>query len=162
HRRQLAREGWSGLARLAGNLIQAEGSRPADANPVLEDLAEKSRRTNATSLERTQSGVSQVHQWLRHYAVGSSATTSLESLLKLCQQQGMQAVLIAPPVTQAHRQAYTPQIDAAFLAHVHQLAETYHCPFVDYRKEVPDRMFLDNHHLLAEGGVYFSKRLARE
>src|SRR2546421_251153 len=71
-------------------------------------------------------------------------------------------MLVAVPVTRWHRDQYTPEINAAFLAHMDRLTRTYRCRFFDYRDQVPDYLFKDIHHLAPEGAYYFSRRLTRE
>jgi hypothetical protein len=107
-------------------------------------------------------GLEQPRRWLRHYQVGGTAAAALERLLGRCRSHRIAVVLVGVPVTRPHRDTYTAAIEAEFHAHLERLCQTYGCRFVDYRDQVPDSLFVDNHHLHLGGGMYFSQRLARE
>lgn len=159
HRRELWREGSNQLRSLA-----APGSKAAAADPTipLDELREALGRTGVAPAEYTPHGASLVPGWLRHYQVGGTAAAALDRLLERCQANNIEVVLVSPPLTSAHRQAYSPAIEAAFQSHVHRLATKHGCRFVDYRERLPDDLFIDNHHLLPDGGRRFSELLARE
>ena len=98
-----------------------------------------------------------------NYRIGGNNTAALERMLQSCRANGIKPILLAPPVTAPHRQVYTPAIEAAFGDYVHALCQHYGCTYVDFRAQVPDALFSDNHHLLPEaGGRYFSRRLTEE
>lgn len=82
--------------------------------------------------------------------------------LNRCRENGIRVVLVRPPVIGEHRKAYTPAIESPFIAHVQNLVAAHGCPFADYCTRLPDNLFLDNHHLLAEGGRIFSDLLSAE
>ena len=98
-------------------------------------------------------------RWLKHYSVGGNCPRSLERILALGQQRGFQVVLVAPPVTRSHRQAYTPQIEQAFQDYLAGVQRRYPCRFVDCRDWMEDSLFVDSHHHRMEGGLYFSRLL---
>jgi len=141
---------------------------PPPATPVnnasWEAILCKSRQTpDAQQLDATQAGVGQAYRWVKKYKVGGASAAALERLLVRCREHNIRPILVAVPVSQAHREAYTPKIEAEFRAYMQQVVQQHACLFVDYRDQVPDALFLDNHHLLPdEGGRYFSRRLAQE
>jgi hypothetical protein len=164
HRRQLCQDGYEFVNAFVSRHYPWKAASPTDKRNVIvvDELTDRIRKAHATPLEGTQQGVSQVLTWLRNYQVGGTAAACLEQLIQHCEQQGIRVVLIAPPVTKLHRRTYTPEINAAFLAYMRQLTDSHHCPFLDYRARLPDKLFLDNHHLLAEGSVRLCRLIADE
>jgi len=163
HRREICRDGYDLLNAFIDRLNRWKPAASTQIrNIIVDDLTERLQMAHLTPLEGTQQGVSQVLHWLRNYQVGGTAAACLERLVQRCEQQGIRVVLIAPPVTELHRQTYTPEINTAYLAYLRRFAEDHHCPLVDYRDRLPDKLFLDNHHLLAEGSECFSRILASE
>ena len=96
----------------------------------------------------TRRGLGEVPHWLRNYQPGGGTSeAALERILQRCQKRGIKVTLVGVPVASAHRQLYTPAIEAKFQSYVSRYVKTYFCEFVDYRSKVPDDLFLDHHHL---------------
>ena len=157
HRRQLLRESWEA--------VRPESETPAEKIPdaavaeIVRNLRKEPPRSQAAAI---QHGASQVPRWLRNYSVGGTSAAALERVLRRCAEHGVTVVLVAPPVTAAHRAAYTPPIDAAFSAYVTQLAPRHGCRLVSHRDRLPDELFIDNHHLSTAGGRTWSEIVAAE
>ena len=111
---------------------------------------------------RSREGLYRIENWLRDYQVGGTSRLALERLLGRCRRHGIQAVLLAPPLTSFHCQLYTAEIDLAFLAEMRHLEQSFGCRFLDYRPRLPDEAFIDHHHLMGQGVVQFSRLLAEE
>jgi hypothetical protein len=110
----------------------------------------------------TQSGLYSLQRsFRRRYEVGGGSAAALERVLACCRRHNIAVLLVAPPVIREHRALYLPAIDTVFLGCMRRLEQAGACAFVDCRTWVPDPLFLDNHHLLPEGGAYFSSVLAR-
>jgi hypothetical protein len=124
--------------------------RPPDL-PVTEELRNVSR-----------SGFALLPRWLRQFRIPGSKADALERVLARCRDQRIDVLLIETPVSLGHRQSYSPEINAQFRAYIDRLTKNYGCRFVDYRDRVPDNLFVDNHHLGPEGGLYFSRLLTHE
>jgi hypothetical protein len=122
----------------------------------------KEFREDRCDPRRTQAGLPTIKRWLRDYAVGSGSGRALEDLVQRCREHDMTVILVAPPVAEAHRSLYSPEIDFAFLCRVVDVSRRYGCQFVDYRARIPDRLFRDNHHLRQPGGQRFSRLLEQE
>lgn len=112
--------------------------------------------------ELTAIGAGQPYRWLRHYRIAGSPARALDRLLLSCRQMGITPLLVELPVTARHREAYTPAIEAEYQTYLKNIRSQYGCAVVDYRDRLPDVLFLDNHHMLHEGAVYFSRILAQE
>jgi hypothetical protein len=110
----------------------------------------------------TLEGTSKASLWLKDYHIGGSAARALERLLQQCRQQDMAVLLVIPPLYSAHRRLYTPQIEAAFEDYLAGVKRAYHCASVDCRDQLPDHLFLDNHHVFPEGAARFSRQLVQE
>jgi hypothetical protein len=107
-------------------------------------------------------GLSEFERWLRDYRVGGGATRALEGLLTRCREHEIAVVLVAPPMSVAHRALYTPAIEAAFQEYVASLTRAHGCRFHDFRGRLPDHLFRDHHHVNVRGEAIFTRLLARE
>ncbi|MCI0457298.1 MAG: hypothetical protein L0Z62_10000 [Gemmataceae bacterium] len=150
----------SALAALTGSSEPQEsddadesGADPADDAVAL--------RTGVGEALHT-AGLDEFERWLRNYRVGGGATEALERLLGRCREQGIAVVLVAPPMSVAHRRLYTPEIDGAFRGYVEALARAHGFRFHDFRDWLPDHLFRDHHHTNVRGSAIFTRLLARE
>jgi hypothetical protein len=169
HRKQICQHAFDAVEDLPGEWTErgkgrgkGRRARTPDSQGVPWEVFLGMNKTSKDAPFRTQSGLPAIRRWLQNYQVGGTAAMACERLLDRCQAHGVAAILVGVPVTRAHRELYGPEIDAAFLAYVNDLCSRRGCRFEDYRAEVPDHLFLDNHHVLREGGLYFSKRLTDE
>lgn len=173
HRRQIWTDAFAGAQACCSRWFGAEVRKPsaipftaaAQARPAIdwEEVLRKARsRPDAKQLEYTQIGVGQPLRWLKNYRIGGASVHALERLIDRCRQHEIEVVLVGVPVSAPHRQTYTPPIDSAFVAHMKKVSQAHQCRFVDYRDQVPDALFNDNHHMRPEGAIYFSRRLSQE
>jgi hypothetical protein len=129
----------------------------------VEALSRNLRQPPAASpYDRTMHGAALVPGWLKRYRIGGTTAATLDRLLARCGEHGIDVVLVAPPLTAAHRRAYTAEIEGEFQTHVRRLTQAHQFRFVDYRTRLVDSFFLDNHHLLPEGGERFCAMLVRD
>lgn len=161
HRKQLFQEGIDG-ANLLWCRYGLGSDEGIDVENVLDELMHSITDSNLTPDELTRNGLKQIRTLLRHYAVGGTSAAALDRTLDRCRENGIHVLLVRPPLSRWHRELYTPEIETAFLAHIHHLTATYGCTFADYASRVRDDWFIDNHHLKPEGGRAFSELLARE
>lgn len=160
----------SWLARLVETHSPAQAAAsqpPADANPdagINWDAVLGRSRENPSGpqQERTTAGLIQPLRWTKHYHIGGASAAALESLLDNCRERKVLVILVGVPVTGPHRAFYTAAIESEYQQHMDRIVATYGCRYVDWRDHVPDALFLDNHHLLPEGGIVFSRDLAAE
>jgi len=101
----------------------------------------------------------QPRRWLRDYRIAGNSPAALERILAFCGLQDIRVLLVAVPVTTAHRETYTPAIEQAFQEYVANIQRRYSCAFVDCRDWLEDGLYTDNHHLNPEGRLYFSRLL---
>ena len=168
---------WNESFQAVVHLVQRDGQEPSsttaapapDPSPASRpgvDWEELLRLTpQPLSVEQTrrfETGIVHTRRLLHDYHIGGNPCAALERLIRRCRHHHMEVMLVAVPVTRWHRDQYTPEINAVFLAHMDRLTRTYRCRFFDYRDQVPDYLFKDIHHLTPEGGFYFSRRLTRE
>ena len=138
--------------------LPAEAREPAGDTGPGRGLHALTAEQEATS----RGGAAVVRDWLGRYHTGGTAVAALERLARRCREHGMDLVLFGVPVSSFHRQAYTPDVEAAFRAQMDRLTRAGGCRFVDCRDQVPDGLFRDVHHLLPEGGRFFSRKLAHD
>jgi hypothetical protein len=97
-------------------------------------------------------------RFLRWFAIGGDCPAALDQILQRGQEHGFQVMLVAPPVTQVYRSAYTAAIEAEFQHYLAGVQQRYPCTFIDCRDWVDDALFMDTHHLRKEDGEgYFSR-----
>ncbi len=108
------------------------------------------------------SAVAYMSDWLRDYRLSSVTTAALDRLLQRCRAEGIDVLLVGVPVMKAHRELYTPEIDAIYLDYVRSLVARYGCRFVDFRDRLPDHAYGDALHYNQAGDEYFCRILARE
>lgn len=100
-------------------------------------------------------------RWLLNYRIdGGANAAALERLLGRCRQQGIRVLLVGVPVTETHRQTWTPPILAAYHDYLSRVCAAYGCTFVSCHDWLPDGLFRDNHHVSEAGKRYFSRLLA--
>lgn len=119
-------------------------------------------RAGTDASARTQVGLSAARRCLRSFRPGGNSGKALERVLVACHQNGIQPILIAPPMCTEHVALYTPDIEGPFMAYVRDVCRRHDCAFVDCRRDLGDALFLDNHHVSAAGQVLFSRKLTRE
>jgi hypothetical protein len=117
---------------------------------------------SVTQRQLAEEKLPMLRRWLADYRIGGTSSLALERLIRHCRDQGMEVLLVAPPVASCQRDLYTPEIESVFVPYIHRLEKTYKCRFVDYRDSLPDEEFYDNHHLRPSGGRLFSRQLTRE
>jgi hypothetical protein len=93
-----------------------------------------------------------------HLALGP--LQALGSLLTLCKQEGIAAVVVLPPESSFFRAA--SQGVASAVEEVRRLARQRDVPLYDARTWVSDDGFLDGHHLTAPGADAYTERFGRE
>lgn len=107
-------------------------------------------------------GAAVTRQRLRHFKVGGLSARALERMIERYKTLGATSVLVGVPISNPSRSEYVPEINAAFLAYMERLEESYGVYFVDYRDRVPDEFFKSAYYTTREGTLYFSCLLARE
>lgn len=156
---QPAIEAWLGEPPVAS----AAGDPPADRSQRWQTaLRLASTSPSPRQRELTATGAGQPYRWLRCYKIGGGSAEALDRLLVRCQRENITPILIAMPVAEAHRAAYTPAIESEFRAYMNRTAADHRCVFVDWRDRLADSLFMDNHHMSSEGSCYFSRLLAQE
>jgi hypothetical protein len=135
------------------DLNQPSGSaEPPPAGPPLTSEQRENFAAGTALLARTY----------RNYQTDSTSSAALERLVRRCGGLGIDVVLVAAPVSSYYRRCVTPEIESAYEAYLERLTRTSGCALVDYRDQVPDRLFSDLLHLNPDGYGYFTRRLTRE
>jgi hypothetical protein len=138
----------------------------AAGNPSEDDrnreLIASLRPASGDAAAATQAGLRDVRRCLRRYRPGGLSAAALARMLRLCREHGVEPILVGVPVAQAHRQLYEGKVEARFLDYMRRVEREFGCRFVDWRGELPDGLFVDNHHATVEGAKLFSRRLTWE
>jgi hypothetical protein len=156
----------AGLARRAVQdaLATREPAGQAPVPPIdwLGILRQGLANPNVRTGDLTQTGLHAARRGLRDFHPGGNSVAALERLLGVCRAEGIAVVLLAPPMTAARRDLYTPAIEASFRTFLEGVIQTYGCRFVDCRDWLPDADFFDDHHATPEGCSRFSRRLCEQ
>jgi len=119
----------------------------------------------AEGLRRSQLGVqSTLKRWITPYHIDGVSPAALERMLGRCRAEGIGVILLGIPACTAHREAFTPQIQAEYAAYLDRVTRDYGCQFVDAIDWVPDANYLDALHVRSEdgGARNFTDRFVRE
>jgi hypothetical protein len=138
------------------------GFTPGSARKAQATLAAYHRSKKMDANMVTLLDIDDAERSLRDFRPGGNAGACLERLLSRCQANGIEPILVTVPLSSAHRRLYTSEIEAAFQAHLAGLMQKFGCRYFDYRDALPDEMFLDHHHVGAEGAEIFGRRFAAE
>ncbi len=111
---------------------------------------------------RREKAYNDIGKLLPHFAFGDVPIHALEDTLDLCNQMGIDFILLQMPEGSDFRCWYTPASQALIHDRFEEIARRYHGRFVDASSWVPDGNFFDSHHLVASGATLFSERFARE
>jgi hypothetical protein len=95
-------------------------------------------------------------RWLRGYRLEGRNPKELRELIGLCEREGIEVVLLEPPVSSPHRGLYSAKVLEEYEAFVKGL----HRPWVSLRDAVADEHFYDHHHVSPEGASEFTKLVA--
>jgi hypothetical protein len=98
---------------------------------------------------------------LRVFRLGSPFAPALARTLKRCRDAQVPAALVLMPEGSEFRDLYSPLAWQQLEGFLEGLSREYKVPVVNAREWVPDRHFLDTHHLLPEGAAMFTRKLAR-
>jgi hypothetical protein len=85
---------------------------------------------------------------------------ALHDSIKLCQEQHIPIVLVAPPENQAFR-TYSPAVEVQMDA-LRAVARELSVPLIDARTWIDDAHFIDGHHATRKGAEQYTDRLGRE
>jgi hypothetical protein len=99
---------------------------------------------------------------LDHYQISPRSDRALRELLDLCREKHISVLLLLMPEGSDFRNLYPAETQATVAAYLTQISHQYQVPLIDTRNWMPDTAFFDGHHLLPDGAVAYSERLARE
>jgi hypothetical protein len=107
-------------------------------------------------------GAPYLERVMRNYRPGGTLVAGLERIVGLCRENGIEPILLQPPVTSAFRECIKPEMETVYRDFVAQFCQKHACLFIDYYTAMPDDMFLDYHHANEAGSALFSRRVAEE
>jgi hypothetical protein len=138
------------------------GFTPGTARNAQKTLAGYHRSLKRDAAMITMLDIDDAQRSVRDYRPGGNTAAALDRLLSRCRANGIEPVLVTPPLSSAHRLLYASAIETAFRAHLESLCHKHGCRYFDYRDALPDETFLDHHHVGIEGSEQFSRRFAAE
>ncbi len=100
--------------------------------------------------------------FLADFKIGGPGPAALRDVLATCRDAGIPARLVFMPEGGDFRALYPPGAWPAFERFAGELARQYDAPLINARDWLADEDFRDGHHVVAQGAVRFSERLARE
>lgn len=99
---------------------------------------------------------------LSNMTIGAPPLRAVRDLLSLCREHRIPVVLVRMPEASGFRPLYPQRVEARIEECLAGLAAEFGCSIANCRKWMPDRAFVDGHHLLRTGATAFSERFARE
>ncbi len=110
-----------------------------------------------------------IGQYKEHYApilekiiLQDSSIRSMRGLLRLCKNEGIEAVVVVLPEGSRFRSWYSESSRCLFEQYLEELRTREGAVVVNAREWSSDELFLDDHHLLPAGAKAFTQRLAFE
>ena len=156
------------LTELVRNWRELPADKATPAHPCPEQVDWRVSATIPATLEKSVADVvnegNRFAKWHvnEQYQVGGLSVQALTRILARCRESHITPVMIGAPLSSSHRLAYTPAIEARYLAFIAGLKQSDGVELVDLRDTMPDTAFKDSHHLSPEGAIVFSEKLARE
>jgi hypothetical protein len=117
---------------------------------------------SAEQLQASRVSVEQLTRDLRNYRPGGNLAGALERVVRLCQDNGVEPILVGVPVTSTFRDCVTTEMEASYREFLNQFCRQHHCRFVDYYSALPDSLFFDYHHVTRDGGKWFSRKVTAD
>ena len=111
--------------------------------------------------ERAGRGLQEVRKEIRFFGDKGNALDSLDRMLTRCRELNIRVVLVGVPVSSAYRGVIAP-IGDEYHRILRQREQEYGVTFWDEHDAIPDHDFADYHHVTREGGLTFSRYLARK
>jgi hypothetical protein len=143
-------------------VFTASGIDNAPAEGLDWDRILQRKPSNDNYVEESRKAIPYLTRDLRDYRPGGQLAAALERLVVLCQDNGVEPILVGAPVTSAFRSCLTPEMEASYQGFLAQFCERHGCLFVDYYSALPDHLFVDYHHGTPDGGVLFSRQISEE
>jgi hypothetical protein len=97
-----------------------------------------------------------------HFEITPRSTLAFRDLLDTCRKERLPTALVWMPEGSSFRALYSEEAARHVFDFLAEAAGDGAMPVVDARSWVPDAHFFDGHHLLPEGALVFSERLAGE
>jgi hypothetical protein len=135
---------------------------PRDGAKWQQAIVDSVRKSTVDPTRSTTGNLMYVERWFRNYQVGGNLASALDRVIAQCRAHNIEPILFTPPLSGAHRQYYTPEIESAFQGYVGELTQRYACRHLDYRTSLPDAFFIDHHHAGPDGGALFTRRFSLE
>ncbi|MFL5245513.1 MAG: hypothetical protein ACJ8FY_25745 [Gemmataceae bacterium] len=127
---------------------------PLGGCPLLEkEIDEPARR------RRTDAAYEALGRRLARFGITPTAERATRELLQLCQNEGIQVVLVITPEGTEYRSWYPSNAYACFVDWLTELSGSYDVPLVDAHDWLTDADFYDYHHVLERGALRFTRRL---
>lgn len=165
HRKQIVKEVKQGVRDWLPASRGGGGGAAARALDWDDIIRPPDKPDQAEVLRRSRVGVeSTLKRWISPYHIDGVSPAALERILARCRDEGIGVILLGIPACTAHRQAFTPEINAEYAAYMDRVTREYGCQFVDARDWVPDANYLDALHVRSEdgGARNFTDRFVRE
>ncbi len=133
------------------------GADPNGWNPVfVEEVDDEQYAFGLARAGREYLGI------LSNMKLGDAPVRAVRDLLALCRERGIPVVLVRMPEASGFRAFYPRPVSARIERFLNELAAESGCRVADCREWMPDRAFVDGHHLLRSGASAFTERLTRE
>lgn len=110
-------------------------------------------------IERARSEYS---ERLSQFRIDELPATMIRRILADCRKRRVPVLLLVMPEAGSFQAMYPADANRSISNFLAGLRRDYGCSLIDARSWLPERAFLDGHHLLESGAVEFSARLARE
>jgi hypothetical protein len=154
------------VKKLAPRLLSARQLRPEGVEARIRDegpdgwYAYRARPDEAALISRAARD--HFRGRLKRIDADTAMARGLRDLLGLCRDEGLPAALVLMPEGPTFRGWYGPRFDTELKAFLAGLERDFGVRTIDARGWVDEELFVDSHHLFAEGAEVFTRRLGAE
>lgn len=128
---------------------------------LLEDDPDAETDPALAALRTAQSRL-QYFQPLQQFHISREGDEAVRKTVEGAQRAGVQLLLMINPESREFRSWYATNADTLLSAYCRDLSATYGVPVVDARAWLPDREFMDGHHLFGAAANRFTEHFACE
>jgi hypothetical protein len=116
----------------------------------------------ALAAQRTAQSRMQYFEPLQQFHISHEGDEAVRQTVAAAQRADVQVVLMINPESSEFRSWYAADADILLGAYCRDLSATYGVPVVDARAWLPDREFMDGHHLFGAAAKRFTTHFARD
>lgn len=127
-------------------------SRGSSVSPIVPELTPALRHLMENGAQDVR------RRWMVDYRISPAEQRALARVVKRCEREGIELIVLIPPVTSFQRATYDDAIKRPFLQML-EVETSRQVTRIDAWDWLPDAAFVDSHHANRLGSLLFTQRL---